>query len=308
MAKQKDKSYPMRRILYFLIIGFLIAEQAQALGFRELTMNGGEGEPIYRKSAGGAGPTGYRAKRQSEEKAVAAGPLIADFTTAPKKKNTDELGVRPSSQISVEPAAGSCRGGCDNQDYFVQINGAEFGNGWDITKVTICGVEVCQIVIQSANSVVVYPGAGTPGTGDIVITSKSKGKTTIKNGFTYLVATPDKPVKEMKFSKISGTSIDINWKRGGGESCVVFVKEANGGFATPSNQISYQPGAVFGKGTQIGTTGWFCVYNGNGTSVSVSGLTTGKDYVAQVFEYNGQAGFETYLIVEEKHYTTADTK
>jgi hypothetical protein len=115
----------------------------------------------------------------------------------------------PSSPISVEPSAGSCTGGCDNQEYVVNISGAEFGNGWDISKVTICGVEVCQIVIQSANSVVVYPGAGTPGTGDIVIISKSKGKTTIKNGFTYMVPAPNKQAKEVKCSDVAGTSIHM---------------------------------------------------------------------------------------------------
>jgi hypothetical protein len=42
--------------------------------------------------------------------------------------------------------------------------------------------------MQSTNTVVVYPNSGTPGTGNIVITSESKGITTIKNGFTYQVS------------------------------------------------------------------------------------------------------------------------
>jgi hypothetical protein len=92
------------------------------------------------------------------------------------------------AQIKVAPSTGSCNGGCDNEDYYIEITGAAFGNGWDINSVTICGVEVCQIIMQSTNTVVVYPNSGTPGTGNIVITSESKGITTIENGFTYQVS------------------------------------------------------------------------------------------------------------------------
>jgi len=91
------------------------------------------------------------------------------------------------SQIKVAPSAGSYQGGCNSEDYYVEISGAAFGNGWDINKVTICGVEVCHIIMQSSNTVVVYPNSGTPGKGDIVIYSESKGKTTIENAFTYYV-------------------------------------------------------------------------------------------------------------------------
>ena len=200
-----------------------------------------------------------------------------------------------SSQIKVVPSRGSYLGGCNSEDYYVEISGACFGNGWDINSVSICGVEVCHIIVQSSNVVVVYPSSGKPGTGDIVITSKSIGKTTIKNGFTYQVTVPNIPAKEIQISNSHSTSSDLSWIRGNGESCVVFMKQANLGFATASDQTFYSADAVFGSGTQIGSTGWYCVYNGSGTSVSVSGLTPGSDYVAQVFEYNGSSGFETYL-------------
>jgi hypothetical protein len=199
------------------------------------------------------------------------------------------------SQIKVNPSVGSSEGGCNNDDYFVEISGACFGNGWDITSVTICGVEVCRIIMQTSNLVVVYPNSGTPGTGDIVIASESLGKTTIKNGFTYQVPSPKDQAKNIQFLNIGPNSADISWIRGSGESCIVFMKEANTGSTTPVDRITYESGIVFGDGTQIGSTGWYCVYNGTGTSVSVSGLVPGKDYVVQVFEYNGHAGFETYL-------------
>jgi hypothetical protein len=201
-----------------------------------------------------------------------------------------------SAQIKVVPSSGSCQGGCLADDYYVEISGSNFGSGWDINSVTICGVEVCHIIIQSSNLVTVYPNSGTPGTGDIVITSVSMGKTTIENGFTYQVPVPKKQAKNILYSNVDASSIDISWTRGSGESCVVFMKEGNDGFSIPSDHISYTSSNNFGKGIQIDTTGWYCVYNGNGSSVSVSGLAPGKEYIAQVFEYNGQTNFETYLI------------
>lgn len=201
-----------------------------------------------------------------------------------------------SEQIKVVPSSGSYQGGCMAEDYFVEISGPNLGSGWDINSVTICGVEVCQIIIQSSNLVTVYPNSGTPGTGDVVITSVSMGKTTIEKGFTYQVPTPKKQAKNIQYSNIGASSIDISWTRGSGESCVVFMKEANDSFSTPSDHITYASSNNFGEGTQIDETGWYCIYNGNGSSVSVSGLVSEKKYIAQVFEFNGQQGYETYLI------------
>jgi hypothetical protein len=106
------------------------------------------------------------------------------------------------SEIKVEPSSGSYLGACEDDEYYVQISGARFGDGWDISSVTICGVEVCHILMQSSNIVIVYPNAGTPGVGDIVITSKSLGKTTIQNAFTYKATVPNEQFKNAENSII----------------------------------------------------------------------------------------------------------
>jgi|GEM_PF-4314446 len=112
-------------------------------------------------------------------------------------------GQNKSTQVKVTPSSGSYIGGCGEDGYYVKISGEGFGNGWDISSVTICGVEVCQIVMQSSDIIIVYPGAGTPGTGDVVITSKSMGKTTIEKAFTYENLTPSKESKNSKYSAVS---------------------------------------------------------------------------------------------------------
>lgn len=235
-----------------------------------------------------------RAPVSALNKTYIASNAIPDMQEGgPKENITSKI---KSAQIKVVPSSGSYQGGCLADDYYVEISGSNFGSGWDINSVTICGVEVCHIIIQSSDLVTVYPNPGTPGTGDIVITSVSMGKTIIENGFTYQVPVPKKQAKNIQYSNVDASSIDISWTRGSGESCVVFMKESNIGFSTPSDHTTYDSNIIFGEGTQIGSTGWYCVYNGNGSSVSVSGLAPGKEYIAQVFEYNGQTSFETYLI------------
>ena len=90
------------------------------------------------------------------------------------------------------------------------------------------------------------------------------------------------------------TGADISWTRGSGEKCVVFMKQTETGSASPDDNTPYAASTAFGSGTQIGSTGWFCVYNGTGTSVTVTGLTAETSYRVMVCEYNGSAGNEQY--------------
>lgn len=95
-------------------------------------------------------------------------------------------------------------------------------------------------------------------------------------------------------SNIQPTSMDLSWSRGGGDSCAVFVKLANSGNAIPINGINYNPNANFTSGSQIGTSNWYCVYKGKGTSVNVTGLTTNNAYQIMVCEFTKIAGLSFY--------------
>jgi len=48
-------------------------------------------------------------------------------------------------------------------------------------------------------------------------------------------------------------------------------------------------------GTQIGTSGWYCVYNGTGSSVNLSGLVPNTTFRVTVVEYNTVSGGQYYL-------------
>ncbi len=79
------------------------------------------------------------------------------------------------------------------------------------------------------------------------------------------------------------TSVTINWTNGSGGRRYVVVNSANS-FTNPVGT-----GDVTVAGTTY-TSGEQIVYDGTGTSVTVSGLTPGNTYYARVYEYNRCTG------------------
>jgi hypothetical protein len=122
------------------------------------------------------------------------------------------------------------------------------------------------------------------------------------NAYPYLVwqdetgTEPRAQALEIVFTTTQTNALDISWTIGSGESRVVFMKEADSGFAEPVDNSSYAANSSFGNGSEIGTSGWYCVYNGTGSQVSVSNLTSNTGYIVQVLEYNGNPGSEDYNI------------
>jgi len=66
------------------------------------------------------------------------------------------------------------------------------------------------------------------------------------------------------------------------------------GTAAPLDNATYTANTVFKSGSQIGTSEWYCVYNGTGSTVTITGLDGGI-YQAMVCEYVGISGLEQYL-------------
>jgi PKD repeat protein len=98
----------------------------------------------------------------------------------------------------------------------------------------------------------------------------------------------------LKASITGGKESTLTWSRGNGDNCIVFMKESNTGSALPVNNVSYTPSATFKTGTQIGATGWYCIYKGSGSAVIVTALSPGTEYSYQVFEFDGLPGSEVY--------------
>ncbi|KPK82958.1 MAG: hypothetical protein AMS27_13525, partial [Bacteroides sp. SM23_62_1] len=96
------------------------------------------------------------------------------------------------------------------------------------------------------------------------------------------------------FNETRATQFTIEWTNGNMARRAVFIKSGNTGMAYPVDSTTYYPDSIYGSGTQIGSTGWYCIYSDTGTSVTVTGLTPGMEYRVMVCEYNGSAGSERY--------------
>lgn len=95
-------------------------------------------------------------------------------------------------------------------------------------------------------------------------------------------------------NSITYQSLNISWSRGNGNQCAVFAIQSGTGSCTPDVDVTYLPNATFGLGDQIGSTGWYCVYNGTGTSASINGLQPNTSYRIHVCEYNFSPDFTHY--------------
>ncbi len=112
------------------------------------------------------------------------------------------------------------------------------------------------------------------------------------------VTTPTTQASNIAFSNVQHNQMQLNWTNGDGMSRAVFMKAGNSGSLSVTQNNSYTANASFGSGSNIyyGSSYWYCVYNGTGSSVTVSNLSPNTDYQCQVFEYNGNLGnYKQYL-------------
>ena len=104
---------------------------------------------------------------------------------------------------------------------------------------------------------------------------------------------PTVQASQVSYFGLTQSSISFNWVNGNGNKRVVFINEGISGMPVLQDGVSYVGNSTFGMGMQDGT-GWYCVYNGTGSNVTVEGLAFNHFYRVMVLEYNGNAGFEGY--------------
>jgi len=115
------------------------------------------------------------------------------------------------------------------------------------------------------------------------------------NGTGLTITAPSTQASGVSFSSVEYYGMTVGWTAGNGSRRVVFMKAASSGTASPVDGTAYTASSVFGSGTQIGSSGWYAIYEGLGSSVTVTGLTGATTYIVQVFEYNGvTSGTEVY--------------
>jgi hypothetical protein len=99
----------------------------------------------------------------------------------------------------------------------------------------------------------------------------------------------------MAFTATTATATTATWTNGNGAARAVFMYAGSSGSPAPVNSTNYNANAAFGSGDQIGSTGWYCVYNGTGSTVNVTGLAASTTYQVMAVEYNGTGSTIAYL-------------
>ncbi len=186
----------------------------------------------------------------------------------------------------------------DNNDYgadanFGDGNSTDGGNSFVIFNGTGSSVSITNLSPGITYTVAVYEYNDDGGGlfANYLTTSFLSGNK------STLASEPLNPATSLVFSGITTTGITASWTNpvsNGGTNRLVVVK-AGSAPAAPTDGNTYSANPAFGSGASTDGGSSFVVFNGNGTSVPVTGLSTGTTYYFAVYEFNGSGGIQNYL-------------
>lgn len=195
--------------------------------------------------------------------------VIARATSAVSQTPTDGAGYTANAAFGSGSDLGSSN--------FVVYSGT--GN-----SVTVTGL--------SANTtyhftVIEFSGSGA--TANYLLTGAPTGNR------STLVTEPTTPASTITFSAITTTGMNVNWTSGNGTRRVVVAKAGAAVDQDPIDGTGYTANAAFGSGSDLGSSN-FVVYDGTGSTVSLTGLTAGTTYHFKVIEFNGTGLTSNYRL------------
>jgi hypothetical protein len=121
---------------------------------------------------------------------------------------------------------------------------------------------------------------------DVMATNNSASITYFQNNIYPLATEPTVAATGLTFAGVTTSQITCNFTPGNGANKVVFVRAATSPAFSPTDGVGYVPNTTFGIGSDLGG-GNYCVFDGNSSGVTVSGLSSNTAYVFSVYEYNG---------------------
>ena len=117
------------------------------------------------------------------------------------------------------------------------------------------------------------------------------GDGTVTFTFTPVTTCSDAPATQASAfvaTPTNATTMDISWVRGNGDNVLVVVHEGRTVDFDPQVGTSYTANTNFKLGSEVGAEN-YVVYNGAGTSVTLTGLTGNTEYFFSLYEYNSSA-------------------
>src|SRR6185312_5056836 len=137
------------------------------------------------------------------------------------------------------------------------------------------------------------------GRSDLIVEQAKNGAGAVSNKVIILQNAPFFPptiqATNVTFSNIATNSTTVSWTNGNGRASAVFIIAGTTGSPLPANRTDYTANTFYTAGTPIGSSGWFCIYNGTSNSVNITGLSSGATYRVMVVEYNCIPGAPDYL-------------
>lgn len=230
---------------------------------------------IYAFAAGAGGTENYNTTSPlNGSQATTGPPILTSPTSTSILSTTATLGADITSNGG---AAITARGTCWNTTTPV-VNVGGGGNNCSAEGGTATGVFTQALTGLTAGSIIYY-----------------KGYATNANGTAY---SPEGSFYTEPATQASGVSFTlgrnymlVNWSgSGSGDGVIVLMKSGSAVNSDPvdGTYTGYTANSVFGSGTQIGT-GNYVLFKGSGSSVKVTGLTSGTTYYVAVYAYMGMS-------------------
>jgi hypothetical protein len=107
-------------------------------------------------------------------------------------------------------------------------------------------------------------------------------------------AEPTTQSSGVSFANVQSRQMDVSWTPGNGASRLVVAKAGSAPTGAPADGTAYPANAAYGTGATALGDG-FVVYNGSGSTFTLSGLAGNTTYYVKVFEYNGSGSVANYL-------------
>jgi hypothetical protein len=145
-----------------------------------------------------------------------------------------------------------------------------------------------------------YTPASTIPDGNVVYFRWSLSGTSSSNGvgidnfsvalITISCPTPTTQATNITFNSVTENSMNVAWTNGDGSSRLVYANTSNSFSSLPADG-----GTIGTPNTVWANSGEQLIYNGSGSSTSISGLSPATTYYFRVFEYNCTAGNTKFL-------------
>ena len=115
--------------------------------------------------------------------------------------------------------------------------------------------------------------------------SDHAGELETSEAFTIpsICSEPSTQASGLSFSNIGLDQMDLSWTRGDGDNILIIAQEGSS-VSDPTLSTSYTASSTFSSGDAIGSG--YVIYNGSGTSMTLTGLNSSTTYHFGLYEYN----------------------